>query len=329
MNDQLKVSIIIPTYNRIDDLKICLNSIFLQIYQPAEIIIVDDSTSDIVEQYIQNLKEECISEKVKLIYIKNSKGKALTKARNIGISAAMGDVICFLDDDLILDEKYILEIVACFIQNPNIIGTQGYVTNTYVPKYYIELCNKIFMLNHLEKNRCRVLRSSHLTYPKECPDKPISCEWLSGCNHAFRKNIFNDFEYDEKLVDYSLKEDADLSYRVHKKYPGQLRLIPSAKCIHNVSSAGRMPKISSLYMEYGYLSYFFYKNMHNSIFERICFKWSMFGKIQKNILEILARSNSKYHDINMYVKAIIRIQKYIRSLKMGDINEFGESIKKI
>ena len=329
MNELLKVSIIIPTYNRIDDLKKCLNSIFLQIYKPSEIIIVDDSTSEIVEEYIHIQKEKWLSKKVELIYIKNSYGKSLTKARNIGIDVASGNILCFLDDDVILNENYIFEIVSFFMQNPNTIGAQGYVTNTYVPKFYIELCNKIFMLNHLEKNKCRVLRSSHLTYPKECPDKPISCEWLSGCNHAYRKTVFNEFRYDEKLIEYSLKEDADLSYRVNKKYPNQLRLIPSAKCVHNVSSAGRMPKISSLYMEYGYLSYFFYKNVNRNIIESICFKWSMVGKILKNILEILIRSNSKQQDFCRYLKAIIDIRKYIEDIKDENILEFGKSVKKL
>lgn len=327
MNDRLDVSIIIPTYNRIDDLKECLHTIFLQTYKPTEIIIVDDSTSDVVEQYIYDQKDQWLPKKIELRYIKNTHGKALTKARNLGIDAARGDIICFLDDDVILNEVYIFEIVSHFMQNPNIIGTQGYVTNTYIPKYYIELCNKIFMLNHLEKNKCRVLKSSHLTYPKECPDTPISCEWLSGCNHAYRKTVFNEFRYDEKLIEYSLKEDADISYRIHKKYPNQLRLIPSAKCVHNVSSAGRMPKTSSLYMEYGYLTYFFYKNRHTGVFESICFKWSMFGKILKNFFEILIISNSKLQDLCRYLKAIIDIHKYIGDIKNGELTEFGKSIK--
>lgn len=327
MNESLNVSIIIPTYNRIDDLKECLSSIFLQIYLPSEIIIVDDSTSEIVEEFINAQKDEWVSKKVELTYIRNIHGKALTKARNIGIDAASGDIICFLDDDVILNDRYIFEIVSYFMQNPNIIGAQGYVTNTYIPKFYIELCNKFFMLNHLEQNKCRVLKSSHLTYPKECPDKPISCEWLSGCNHAYRKTVFNEFRYDEKLIEYSLKEDADISYRIHKKYHNQLNLIPSAKCIHNVSSAGRMPKISSLYMEYGYLSYFFYKNRCTGVFELICFKWSMLGKILKNILEILFRSNSKVHNLCLYLKAIMDIHDHIGNIKSGNLDEFGKSIK--
>ena len=328
MDDQLSVSIIIPTYNRIDDLIECLKSIFLQTYQPTEIIIVDDSTSDIVEKYIHAQKDEWASKKVKLKYIKNTRGKSLTKARNTGADVAMGEIICFLDDDVILDEKYISEIVSYFVHNPKIIGVQGYVTNTYIPKNFIEICNKIFMLNHLEKNRCRVLKSSHLTYPKYCPDKPISCEWLSGCNHAYRKTVFSEFKYDEKLIEYSLKEDADMSYRIYNLYPNQLHLIPSAKCIHNVSSVGRMPKISSLYMEYGYLSYFYYKNMHKSILESICFKWSMFGKVIKNIFEILLRSDSKLCDTCMYITAIIDVRKHTKGIKMGNIEDFGKSIKK-
>ena len=49
----MQVSVIIPTYNREKELKTCLNSILHQTKLPKEVIIVDDSDNDKVENVIK------------------------------------------------------------------------------------------------------------------------------------------------------------------------------------------------------------------------------------------------------------------------------------
>ena len=93
------VSIIIPTYNRANFLKITLESIRGQTFQDFEIIVVDDGTpNDANEQLCQTFS------KVLYIKIENSGGPA--KPRNIGIQNANGKYLAFVDDDdLWLPEK--------------------------------------------------------------------------------------------------------------------------------------------------------------------------------------------------------------------------------
>ena len=87
-----KVSVIIPTYNRIDYLKLTLNSVVNQTYKNIEIIVVDDGSPNIATEDL------CKSfESIKYIKIKNSGGPA--QPRNVGIENASGEYIAFLDDD--------------------------------------------------------------------------------------------------------------------------------------------------------------------------------------------------------------------------------------
>lgn len=88
------VSVIIPTYNRAQQLPDALKSIFNQTYHHYEVIIIDDGSTDDTGQVIhQQLKQDG-----RLHYIK-TKHIGRSAARNIGIDCARGKYIAFLDSD--------------------------------------------------------------------------------------------------------------------------------------------------------------------------------------------------------------------------------------
>ena len=87
----MKISVIIPTYNRIFFLKRSIDSVLEQILKPYEVIIVDDGSSDGTSTMIKKNYP-----KINLICQEN---KGVSAARNIGIRASSGDWVCFLDSD--------------------------------------------------------------------------------------------------------------------------------------------------------------------------------------------------------------------------------------
>ena len=87
-----KVSIVIPTYNRADYLRITLQSIKNQTFRDFEVIVVDDGSPN------DEAKEVCADFSFcKYVKIENSGGPA--KPRNVGIDMAKGQYIAFVDDD--------------------------------------------------------------------------------------------------------------------------------------------------------------------------------------------------------------------------------------
>ena len=87
-----RVSIIIPTYKREALLRIALDSIFAQTYQDFEIIVIDDEGGDNTEQLVRKY-----GNKVRYIRVKHSGLPSV--ARNVGLRAAHGKYISFLDSD--------------------------------------------------------------------------------------------------------------------------------------------------------------------------------------------------------------------------------------
>ena len=148
----IKISIIIPTYNRTDDLKDCLSSILSQAINPYEVIIVDDSDTESIKEFLATEEEKFLKTSINVVYIKNSGKKSLTLARNLGILNAKGNIVLFLDDDVILNNEYLLKMVHAFKENPQIYGLQGLVTNwpkrSPFQKMFYRFTKKLLHPNH-------------------------------------------------------------------------------------------------------------------------------------------------------------------------------------
>jgi len=89
------VSVIIPTFNRKKFLRKTLNSVFRQSARCAEVIVVDDGSTDGTEHLLASLKAES---PVPLHYLRQ-KNKGPAAARNVGISYSSQGYITFLDSD--------------------------------------------------------------------------------------------------------------------------------------------------------------------------------------------------------------------------------------
>lgn len=99
MENNIKVSIIIPVYNTSIYLEKCLNSLINQSLKEIEIICINDGSTDnsleILQKYAQSDKR---------IVIIKQKNKGQSAARNAGINAAQGEYIGFIDSDDWTDE---------------------------------------------------------------------------------------------------------------------------------------------------------------------------------------------------------------------------------
>ena len=108
----LKVSVIIPTYNRVDSLRKAINSVLEQTYNNIEVVVVDDNLVN--SDCSRKVKQICDNYwNIQIVYIKTEGRVGGGRARNMGCSAASGDYFAFLDDDdVFLPEK--IEKQLCF-----------------------------------------------------------------------------------------------------------------------------------------------------------------------------------------------------------------------
>ena len=100
----IKFSVIIPVYNRPDELKELLESFKLQTYKSFEVVIVEDGSSLKSDKLVGNFQSDL---DIKYFFKSNS---GPGQSRNYGSERATGDYHVFFDSDCIIPEKY-FEIV--------------------------------------------------------------------------------------------------------------------------------------------------------------------------------------------------------------------------
>lgn len=112
-----KVSVVICTRDRPDELARCLASLPGQSRRPDEIIVVDNASRD--------GRTRDVAEAAKVTYVREDR-PGLDIARNTGARAATGELIAYTDDDVSLHEDWLLRLVAAF-DRPTIGAVTGLV----------------------------------------------------------------------------------------------------------------------------------------------------------------------------------------------------------
>ena len=275
-----RVSVIIPTYNRPEDLRTTLESVVCQSNRPVEVIVVDDSSDSRTQELLCRMTGMFAAQFVELKYLRGGNVRSLPCARNIGVEASGGDIVVFLDDDVTLEPNYIEEVLNAYSLHPSAKGVQGYWAGRIELSGRAKLIDqygKFFSLFHFVRKECKVLPSFEGTYPLNL-EEAIPCDWLSGCDQSYVRFVFARLKFDERLRSYAPGgEDIDFSMRVNREYPGSLFITPRARLTHRSSAVSRTPSRNLIFMRSVYKKYFFYKNIEPSLRNKIVFLWSSIG----------------------------------------------------
>ena len=207
----MEVSVVIPTYFRRKDLSELFDSLLAQTYKPLEVVVVDDTPSDEIEQLCKEYEAKFNKQGTRLVYVRNPGERSAAVARNIGVERASGEVVLFLDSDVVF-EDYIEKIVGVFKEKPHALGVQGYIVNMAGRTGFLrDLFNRVFHVYYkYPRDSCRLFE-----YPSSL-SRVVECEWLSSANSAYRREVFKYLKFDESLKGYSFMEDVLLSQHFSK-----------------------------------------------------------------------------------------------------------------
>lgn len=249
-----KIAFIVPTRNRPGLLSVLLKSIQNQTVKPDQVIIVDGSDESIAPR-IKELIPPGIS------YVRVFP-PSLTKQRNAGIKALNKDItlVGYLDDDIVM-EKDAVEAMLRFWENcpDDIGGTSFNITNNPVADRFEKTIRKLFCID--DSKGGSVLRSGHNTLLSPVLKDTYS-EWLCGGATVWRRQILENFEYDEWFAGWAFVEDVDFSFRVAQKY--RLVNLFDAKVQHNPPPYNPKKRYSLGKMDVIYRYYFVNKHPYFS-----------------------------------------------------------------
>lgn len=143
------VSVIVPTYNRPDQLAEALKSILAQTYKNIEIIVVNDCGEDVA--YVIAL----LNDRNNIKYIRHDNNKGLAAARNTGIRAAAGKYIAYLDDDDLFYPNHVETLVPFLIRSGNKVAYASSIKAHQIKQNgrYVTVRRELAYNNSFDKDR--------------------------------------------------------------------------------------------------------------------------------------------------------------------------------
>lgn len=330
----MKISIIIPTYNREKHLKSCLISILNQKKLPSEVIVVDNADHNKAEKIINNMLSKFDSKGVFLIYLRNKENSGAT-ARNLGASRAKGDLIAFLDDDVILDNNYYHEIESVFLNNPGALGVQGYdrelynfdkkMESSFINRFIYSL-EKIFSTSNYFDVKPSVTPSLCVTNPFPNFESVVQSEWISTCAGVFLRVVFDNFQFDPNFKKYSWNEYLYLSYSVFLQNPKSLFITPKATYVDVQTNSGRLQPKELFYMSEVYDMYIFLRVFDLTLKNISLYAWSKFGRVVYNIIRIILRQPRHIGLVFHCLYAPIYVLLNLSKIKKGNLDFFNKTL---
>jgi glycosyltransferase involved in cell wall biosynthesis len=304
----MKLSVIIATYNRPNDIKNTLDSVFKQTLLPYELIIVDQSTDETTRLIVAEYETRIAPRKQAVKYIKQEK-PSLVQARNRGAQEAGGDIICYIDDDIVLFEDYFQKIEAYF-HDSSIGGVSGNVViDKGLSGFKWELRKillRVFLLNDFRGH----MTSSTFGYPicEREINGVMEVDMFPGYSMNFRRELVLRNKCDEWFSGYSFREDVDLSYRISRG--AKLIMVPDARFVHNNSSINRLDYKRLKQMQFKNYYYLFVKFKKKSLFSSFLFGYSIFGTVFIDFIEYIFNLNQeKWNSFSADVSAVLQLMK--------------------
>ncbi len=213
----LKVSLIVTTYNWPEALRIVLESILRQTVLPYEIIIADDGSDEDTAKIIRDILLKC---KIKWQHVWHpDEGVRQSRIKNLAVSRSSGEYLVFIDHDVPLHRDFLRDHIlfaeeGTFLQGKRVLLSKE-LTHKILNGGYRAVSNLSFYTKGL-KNRKNCLR--YLPLARMFSRKRSFQTSLRGCNLSlFRKDFLEVDGFDE-IYDRSWgREDSDICYRLFHK----------------------------------------------------------------------------------------------------------------
>jgi glycosyltransferase involved in cell wall biosynthesis len=240
--NRLRISVVIPARKAQATIGQCLRSLETQVRKPDEVIIVINPPEDPTFVHVKELSYK-LSLPIKILLSSEGVGSA----RNIGVAAASGDIIAFIDSDEVAHPYWLQYIEKVFIENPEAMVVGGSII-------YVESLDQM-LINPPEINKvfsCSLghvynIRTGNMAFKKSVIN-------LVGNFDPWFKVCHEDTDFIFRLTEYKIKMlycENIIVYHIKKKI-STLQEISRAFYIgqHNARLFAKHPKITTLKIFY-------------------------------------------------------------------------------
>ena len=279
-------SVIIPTYNRPNDLRPAIDSVLKQNFKNFEIIVVNDAGEN-VAHIITEFNDKRIR------YLEHEFNKGLAAARNTGLKAADGEYVAFLDDDDIFYPNHLEIALKNLSSSSKVVYTDAVrfsytkengnfkLVNKSVP-YSIDYNRDKLLIGNIAPVNCFVFEKTLVEKSGLFNESlPVLEDWefwlrlssLTEFKHIKKSTVQVNWYVDGSTMTSSKGKDFEAARnKIYKKYENEIQKIPNKnEIIEEFNSIWRndfkteFPTVSIIALSYNQVEYT--KEFIQSVFE--------------------------------------------------------------
>lgn len=189
MVHDVQISIVVPAYNDPESLRECLAALQATAPAAAEIIVVDDASSD---------ETPTVAARAGVILLRLPRNSGPAAARNYGAQHAQGDILFFVDADVVVAPNTITQVLAVFTQHRDIAAVFG--SYDAQPRAQDVMSQYRNLLHHFVHTH----------------GDPNASTFWAGCGAIRRAVFFAVGGFDERRFPRPSVEDIELGYRLRQ-----------------------------------------------------------------------------------------------------------------
>lgn len=320
---QEDVALVIPTYNRADDVERTLRILIKNKNVPGRVYVVDQSKDNKTKEVCKKYAKRC---PVQYVF---SDTPSSSRAENIGVRLAQRKyaLILISGDDMDYLPGYMQNLVKEFNVHPEVMGLGGMDVQSGAARHVSRSRLATFLLNFFflpsaEEHKFRVTGPYGLTSSPEIKRPIRDAQWIPGFNNCFRREVYAHYAFPESKG-YNVLEDIDCTYTVYKKYgPGSLVITPACKVWHRESQAARYPPKKRIFVNHEDHFAFYYLHFHTPL-GTLKMLWSLLGIVLGNIGRALDRREKQaFLHAGYVLQAILLAYRNRKYIKQGKFRTF-------
>lgn len=225
VDPSMVLSVIIPTFNRADILKECLNALAHQDLpvEDYEVIVVDDGSHDETRSVLEKFKEKHGN-----FFFFHQKNQGQGIARNLGVQHAKGNIIVLIGDDIIVNENFLSEHLRYHLrhaaENEAVLGLTKWHPKLHVTPFMNWLTNGSTIFGRFGGHQ--------FAYEKLEGQEEADYNFFYTSNISLKRSLLDKYPFDPSFSGYGW-EDIELGYRLHQREGLRLYYNPEAVGYHD------------------------------------------------------------------------------------------------
>lgn len=221
-----RVTVIVLSYNRIEQTKACVASLAAHVRMPFRLRVIDNGSAAPVREELARICARYSFAELQQL----ETNLRCVGARQLGVESSDTEYVAFVDDDAEVFPGTIEQLVHALDRDPELRGVGARIV---LPNGKLQFCGGAYEV------RDGVIRfvATHRDAPFDASLLPETSAWLGGTAFACRRDLFADFPLDRGMSTYF--EDNEWSYRVTRALPHAFRTAPDSFVLHHQETKER------------------------------------------------------------------------------------------